>query len=512
MLPGGLEQFVAALYESAIMPPVEVQSFFDSIPEHECPATSEDLAAEMIRRGMLTPFQARALIEGKTRGLALGSYVVLDRLGKGGMGRLFRCMHRQMKRVVALKVLPPSSMKSQQSVERFQREVEAMARLSHPNIVTAFDAGEEKGLRFLAMEYVEGSNLATLIADRGPLAVATAADYTLQAARGLEYAHWHGMVHRDVKPENLILDWRGMVKVLDLGIVGLVAGLSEPGAGNGPAEPRQRRLAYGTPDYMAPEQSTDSAQIGPACDIYSLGCTMHFLLTGKPVFPGETAEAKVHAHQRQPVPSLRTSRPDVPKPLDRLFHHMLAKVPEDRPATMGEVIAELKRCLALVPAAAANFAGRASVLDDDGESDVHNAATLPLPLANQSTSVVAEPTREPTGFRCRKVRALLIGLAAVGVFVVGMALGLWRKDAGRGSLVVDVQGPHMTVQVVDADGQIVVECPSAQGQLAFALPAGSYRLIVRSRDSERLNADVEVAARQRVVVKAPSEAGQNAGI
>jgi serine/threonine protein kinase len=360
------------------------------------------------------------------------------------------------------------------------------------------------------MEYVEGSNLATLIADRGPLAVATAAEYTLQAARGLEYAHWHGMVHRDVKPENLILDWRGMVKVLDLGIVGLVAGLSEPGA-NGPAEPRERRLAYGTPDYMAPEQSTDSAQIGPACDIYSLGCTMHFLLTAKPVFPGETAEAKVQAHRCQPVPSLRTGRPDVPKPLDRLFHQMLAKQAEDRPGTMGDVIAELKRCLALVPAADADFAGRASVLEDDGPSDVHDAATLPLPLANQGTSIVAEPTGKPLGTRPRSVRTLLIGLAGAGVLVVGMALGLWWKGAGRGSLVVDVPGPHAAVQVVDAHGEIVIDCPAAQGQLAFALPAGSYRLIVRSGDAERLNRDVEIAAHQRVEVRAPSADGGNAG-
>ncbi len=502
MLASGFEKFVAALYESGILPPGEVQSFFDSIPEERCPATSEDLAGEMIRRGMLTPFQARALLEGKTRGLALGSYVVLDRLGKGGMGRLFRCMHRQMKRIVALKVLPPSSMKSHLSVERFQREVEAMARLSHPNIVTAFDAGEDKGVRFLAMEYVEGSNLGSLIADRGALPVATAVEYVLQAARGLEYAHWHGMIHRDVKPENLILDWQGTVKVLDLGIVGLVAGLSERGVDGEPAETHERRIAYGTPDYMAPEQAADSTPLGPACDIYSLGCTLHFLLVGKPVFAGDTAEAKFQAHRQQPVPSIRASRPDVPKPLGRLLRHMLAKQPEDRPATMGEVIAGLERCLALVPAAESTSTGRDSVLEADARSNVHDAATLPIPVASQGASVVAG-SPQPTVTRRRGVGWLLVGLAGAGVLAAGLAVGLWWKDAGRGSLVIDVRGPDVAVQVVDDGGEVVIDCPSAKGQLRLALPPGSYRLIVRKRDQEYLAEEFKIVAHRHQVVEVP---------
>lgn len=508
MVNGDLEHFVAALYESGILPPAEIQAFFDSFADHECPANAEELASEMIRRGMLTPFQARALIDGKPRGLVLGSYIVLDRLGRGGMSRLFRCMHRQMKRIVALKVLPPSSMKSQQSVERFQREVEAMARLSHPNIVTAFDAGEDKGLRFLAMEYVEGSNLGSLIADRGPLPVATAVEYVLQAAQGLEYAHWHGMVHRDVKPENLIVDWRGIVKVLDLGIVGLVAGLSEPGKVDS-VESSDRRIAYGTPDYLAPEQTTDSAPLGPACDIYSLGCTLHYLLLGRPVFNGDTAEAKVIAHRCQPIPSLRASRPDVPAALDRLFQQMLAKRPEDRPATMGDVIAELQRCRAMFPAAEADTPHHRSIFDDQDAADVHDAASLPLPLPGRGTPSGSDSSERIAKPRRRAVR-IVAGLGLAGAFFLGLGVGLGWRDSGRGRLVVDISGPQATVHLLDADGDMVVDCPSATGRLEFALPAGFYRLIVRSRDAEHLNQEFHLAANHRLVIQTPSERAKSA--
>jgi len=362
------EQFVAALYESGILAAAEIQTFFDAIPEDRCPTTSEGLAEEMIRRGMLTPFQAQTLCQGKGRALALGNYIVLDRLGKGGMGRLFRCMHKRMRRVVALKVLPPNSMKSPEKVALFQREVEAMARLSHPNIITAFDAGEDKGVRFLAMEYVDGHDLASLVAVRGKVSVPLAVDYVLQAARGLEYAHWHGMIHRDVKPDNLMLDWRETIKVLDLGIVGLVAGISDLGE-HARDDAREGPARFGTPDYIAPEQIDGSKIVGPACDIYSLGCTLHFLLTGNPVFREETVDAKLQAHCEQPAPALRSACPDAPQPLEELFQRMLAKRPQDRPVTMGEVIVALERCHGLLRSAEATSRDRGKLLVDVCELD-----------------------------------------------------------------------------------------------------------------------------------------------
>jgi serine/threonine protein kinase len=344
-----LEQFVASLYQSGILPAREIQSFFDEIPEDRCPSTADEMAAEMVRARLLTRFQADALVQGRSQGLVLGNYVLLDPLGKGGMGGVFRGMHRGMKRIVALKVLLPRKMKTADSVERFQREVEAMARLSHPNIVAAFDAGEHSGLRYLAMEYVEGKDLSSLVAEHGVLPVATAVDYLFQTAQGLQYAHWHGMVHRDVKPANLMLDWRGTIKILALGIVGLVPGIWETGPGSEGAG--RQSAGLGTPDYIAPEQLAARDALGPQCDVYSLGCTLHFLLVGRPVFAGETTEAKLLAHRNEPAPSLRAARPDAPESLDRLFQRMLAKQPADRPATMDDVMAELEGCLQAIRAA-----------------------------------------------------------------------------------------------------------------------------------------------------------------
>ena len=426
-----LEQFVASLYQSGILPAREIQSFFDEIPEDRCPTTSEELAAEMVRSRMLTPFQAEALLQGRSQGLVLGSYVVLDRLGKGGMGGVFRGMHRGMKRIVALKVLLPRRMKSPESVERFQREVEAMARLSHPNIVAAFDAGEHSGLRFLAMEYVEGKDLESLVAERGVLPIATAVEYLLQAAQGLQYAHWHGMVHRDIKPANLMLDWQGTIKILDLGIVGLVPGISEAGPGSESGGNLQR-AGLGTPDYIAPEQAADGMAVGPQCDVYSLGCTLHFLLMGRPVFSGDTAEAKLIAHRREPVPSICAARPDAPESLDRLFQRMLAKRPEDRPATMADVMAGLEGCLQAIRAAEA---------------------------------VAGQPQ--------------------------------------RGLLVIRVREPDLAIQVAGQGGDIVMDCPAAEGTLQVAIPPGRYRLIVRKGGQECLAEEFEMSASGREVIDVP---------
>ncbi|MCY2995949.1 MAG: serine/threonine-protein kinase, partial [Planctomycetota bacterium] len=188
-----------------------------SLPAEKRPSDAQGLARELIRQGKLTKFQAAAVYQGKIKSLVLREYVILERLGAGGMGEVFQARHRGMNRVVALKVLPPRAMSSPDAVRRFQREAKAAARLLHPNIVTAFDADEDHGLHFLVMEYVEGQDLARIVKDRGPLGVAEALDCIVQAAKGLEYAHTHGVVHRDIKPANLLLSTEGTVKVLDMG-------------------------------------------------------------------------------------------------------------------------------------------------------------------------------------------------------------------------------------------------------------------------------------------------------
>ena len=258
-----------------------------------------------------------------------GEYTVQEMIGAGGMGRVFKAVHRRMERTVALKLLPKVALVPPEAVQRFQQEVSSAARLTHPNIVTAFDAGERDGTPFLAMEFVEGSDLFHQVQKHGPLPVSQAIEYVLQAAMGLEYAHAKGVVHLDIKPANLILAQDGTVKILDLGLARL-----RPSTGD--------EALMGTVDYLAPEQTTEPRQADRRSDIYSLGCTLFFLLTGKPLFEGKTVIQKVLAHQESAVPSLRQLRPDVPPALDAVFQKMVAKLSKDRYQSMAEVVRALR--------------------------------------------------------------------------------------------------------------------------------------------------------------------------
>jgi len=269
-----------------------------------------------------------------------GEYVLLDKLGEGGMGVVFKAQHRRMKRFVAVKMIARREIGSPDAVKRFYREVEAAAKLNHPNIVTAYDASEHEGAHYLAMEYVEGKDLAAVVQERGPLPIAQAVDYVIQAARGLQYAHKHQMVHRDIKPSNLMLDKEGTVKILDMGLAS-IAGLAE--------DSYRDRLTgtgqvMGTLDYMAPEQALDAHHADARADIYSLGCTLYRLLTGEVLFKCETLAKIIWAHQQAPIPSLCKARTDVPPQLDAAFQKMVAKKPEDRYQSMTEVIIALETC------------------------------------------------------------------------------------------------------------------------------------------------------------------------
>ena len=254
------------------------------------------------RQGKLTKYQAQAVYQGKTKGLVFGEYVVLDKLGEGGMGVVLKAQHRRMKRLVAIKVLSSAAMKQPGAVERFHREVEAAAKLSHPNIVTAYDAGEHQGMHYLVMEYVEGKDLAAIVKERGPLAVREAVECILQAARGLQYAHEQGIVHRDIKPGNLLLDKKGTVKILDMGLARIAGAEAALG---GPERLTASGQVMGTCDYMAPEQAMDTPRgrrIGPTSIPWaarSTGC-----LTGQPPYRGETLMQILLAHREAPIPSL----------------------------------------------------------------------------------------------------------------------------------------------------------------------------------------------------------------
>lgn len=303
---------------------------------NEDPST---LAKVLATRGLLTEFQLAAFSEGREHTLRVGNYDILDRLGAGGMGTVFKARHRRMKRIVALKVLAPKLSENPVFVKRFQREVETIASLGHPNVVMAYDADEADAGHFLVMEFVNGMDLAALVEKTRPLLVPEAVDCILQAARGLAYAHSQNIIHRDIKPHNLLRDREGVVKVTDLGLARLNHGADGPDSAN---DVTMAGGVIGTADYMPPEQAIDSTTIDHRADIYSLGCTLHYLLTGKPPYTGPTIMAILLKHRDAEIPTLSAIRPETPPALDELFRRMLAKWPEDRVQQMSEVVTELQ--------------------------------------------------------------------------------------------------------------------------------------------------------------------------
>ncbi|TWU24105.1 Serine/threonine-protein kinase PrkC [Novipirellula galeiformis] len=283
----------------------------------------------------------------------LGDYAVKSMLGSGGMGQVYLAEHVRMQRTVALKMLPVQLMQDQRAVERFYEEIRAASRVLHPNIVAAFDAGEDHGIHYLAMEYVDGMTLTNMVATRGPLAVGEAASIIRQAAMGLLHAHRAGIIHRDVKPGNIMRSHDGTVKVLDLGLARIsTAGLrtrrhatseargsNSEADGTNAARPSKGRLV-GTLSFMSPEQLEDADAADSRSDIYSLGATLYFLLTGQPPFTGEYLE-QVYGHRHGEIPDLMQVRRDVDMQFANLFRRMMAKTPSARYTSLDEVIEDL---------------------------------------------------------------------------------------------------------------------------------------------------------------------------
>jgi eukaryotic-like serine/threonine-protein kinase len=331
-----LDEFSRALVEIGLIDATELEFFAADFAEGVL-----GLSRALVKAGKLTPYQAAAVYQKKSHGLLIGNYLILDKLGQGGMGVVFKARHRRLGRIGALKILPPSFARDRSAVMRFRREVEAAGRLKHPNLVAAHDADEDRGVHFLVMDYVEGRDLDRVVRDRGPMQVTQAVDCLIQAARGLEAAHTQGIVHRDIKPGNLMLDNAGTVRVLDLGLARIIDA-ANPFNKTAKGRLTESGMYMGTVDYMAPEQAEDSHRVDHRADIYSLGCTFHYLLTGQEPFVGETVLKRLMAHMERPAPSLRIARPDVPPALDAVYLKMMAKRPDDRPASMTEVIALLE--------------------------------------------------------------------------------------------------------------------------------------------------------------------------
>ena len=317
------------------------QGSFDASDSTHVEQTGE-LLDRLRQMGSLSDFQMEKLEQDGPDSLVLGDYILMDRLGSGGMGEVFRAMHRVMRREVAIKRIKTAAVQSPGLTERFLREVRTAAKLSHPNIVTAYDAGEDDTGCYLVMEYVEGKDLAELIKQEGPLSVEQAADYLLQAARALSHAHEAGIIHRDVKPANFLVSSSGSLKLLDLGLARVEQQIAEyeQSAHLTMTQPEQM---MGTLGYMAPEQAEDAHNASAAADLYSLGCTLCQMVTGRPPFTVKTAMQALIAHREKPPPDLSSH---LPPALNSLYLSLVAKAPEDRPASTAEVVRVLEQILA----------------------------------------------------------------------------------------------------------------------------------------------------------------------
>ena len=287
-------------------------------------------------------------------------YEIMQEIGHGGMGRVYQARHRMMDREVAVKVINREWVQKQEAIDRFHREVKTAASLDHPNIVTAYDAEQANDLHFLVMEFVDGTNLAQTVKRNGPLPVAKACDYVRQAAEGLQYAHDKGMVHRDIKPHNLIVTKDDVVKIVDFGLASLVPqrDSSEVDTISSSTDLTVAGAIMGTPDFISPEQSEDARNIDGRSDIYSLGMTLYFLLAGRVPFEVGSPAMKLRKHMDAEPAPLETLRDDIPESLSATLARMITKNPDERLQSPAEVAKALASIAVSTPVASSQTSQR----------------------------------------------------------------------------------------------------------------------------------------------------------
>jgi|GEM_PF-1912659 len=416
-------------------------------------------------------------------------YKVLERIGQGGMGQVYRAQHRLMNRPVALKLISSQLTKHPQAVERFRREVQAAAQLHHSNIVTAFDAEQAGDVHFLAMEFVDGTDLSDVVTKRGPLPVAEACEYIRQAAIGLQHAHEKGMVHRDIKPHNLMLvegreakaqqqepdtisdDLSGSrlptpgtqpsIKILDFGLAGFAteAVSLEFDEAHEPVDADTIAMqltkmgsVMGTPDYIAPEQARDAHSADIRADIYSLGGTLHFLLTGKPPFEAASIVDKLTAHAEADRPVLSDTRDDVPPEVETVLQKMMAKDPSERYPTPADVASALEELIeTIVDRKLRERTGEGSGGDGSGQTSY-----------------------SPGGGRSRRRLALT---AISTLFLAALAAVVFYIQTNNGVVRVEVTDPSLKVSIA---GQTIT---MEDEEKSLTIRAGEQKLIVRQKDS-----------------------------
>lgn len=470
-----LQQFVTQLDESGVISAVDIAAFQKS--QSPAAESAEDLGKLLVKHKKVTRLQAQLVYQGKGKQLLLGNYLILKKIGAGGMGDVYLAEHRRMKRQVALKTLPAAMTKDAQSIQRFQREVQAAAKLTHPNIVAAYDADEANGTHYFVMEYVKGIDLSAVVKKQGVLKVDVAVDYILQAATGLEYAHEEGIIHRDIKPANLLLDKKGTIKILDMGLARI-----EDEAHEIPAtQLTQDGSVMGTVDYMAPEQAKDTHTADARSDIYSLGCSLYYLLTGESVYSGSTMVNRIMAHQNDPIPSLTGKHILISKDVDAVFQKMVAKKPEDRFQSMQEVIRAIKACGVL------NSASSSPTISSE-PSDVALAEFLQNQKMASSPTVVMTAEKPLTdsqnetltsgflnntlgGSVFKPLQKRMQSIGKRGWIVVGTVLAslillagiIFKVDTSAGTIILEIDQPELAGAVVSVDDQQKITIKTGEG-------------------------------------------------
>jgi serine/threonine-protein kinase len=475
LLSPSVDDFMVALRASRLLSDQQLQDL--PLPQNRALADGRSWAEGLVACGLLTDYQAQQILAGQAEALMFGQYRILDRLGAGGMGQVYKAEHILMKRLVALKVIVPHLVRDQEAVARFHGEVQLAARLSHPNIVTAYDAAEANGLHFLVMEYVEGIDLGKYLKEAGPLGVPLACECVRQTALGLQHAYELGLMHCDIKPANLLLGMRNaecgmrsrlraavlggstsfriphftfpILKILDFGLARL-AGSSTETATVRSLTGYVSNLA-GTPDYMAPEQARDCQAADIRSDLYSLGCTFYHLLTGQVPFPGGTWAEKLLRHQFDPVPAIAELRRDLPETVAGIVDRLLAKEPADRYETPAELAGALQDWLSAISGMEGSWPrATASVptpLALDGltltDPNREKVATTPPPPSGGPAEQLVELNRARTCAGSRPSipfpRRWIQHVAVVGAVAVGLLLAwIARPLAPTAKETVDI--------------------------------------------------------------------------
>jgi formylglycine-generating enzyme required for sulfatase activity/tRNA A-37 threonylcarbamoyl transferase component Bud32 len=452
--------FLAAIKASNMLSAQQLQQMERWASESR--ADVQGIAKELSRLGWLSAFQIKEIFKGRGKDLTLGQYILLDLLGEGGMGRVFKVKNTRLGRIEALKVIRKEKLKHPSAEARFQTEMEALGKVTHPNVVTAYDAGPLGDTLFVSMEFIDGADLTRMVRERGPLPLVAACEYIRQGAIGLHHAFEKGMVHRDIKPSNLLVTRDGRtVKLVDLGL----ARLEEAGSEGG-NRITQEGFVIGTPDFLAPEQARDPGKVDIRADIYALGATLFYILTGKVPFDGGNPTEKLVRHCTEPPPKLLPLRPDAPPQLEQIIHWCMSKRAEDRPQTPMK-LAQVLQPFCTVPTSGPHPVASKPTAVISGSQPVATVqaalAQVPATDPNPSSQIFKLPSRSNNEDPIRR--------RAEGGFPIGYLL------IGLGALLVLAVLGYAAYRVLRVDGETPLETfENSAGMRMIKLDGGTFRM------------------------------------